>query len=345
MDVQQVTASIAANTRAWRLRRGFSLDALAARAGVSRGMLVQVEQGRTNPSIATICRLSEALGVELAEMISPTESEPVRLVPSTRAAALWRGPSGGEGRLLLGADPPAQLELWEWRMEPGERHASEAHPAGARELIAVTEGTLELEVDGVRHEVAAGDSALLVANRPHTYACVGSERCRFTLVYAVATAPEEEAEVSSAPALRLSTLDGRYAISRLPAGAEPPKDPGGGEVWALTRSPGELSVLSVEEAAPTGAKVEPGWRALRVVGPLSFELTGVLAALAGPLAEAGIPLLAQSTYDTDLLFVREEDLSRTVDALAAHGHEVGQRVGELADEQTDGPQPVGRGHS
>jgi transcriptional regulator with XRE-family HTH domain len=336
MDVQQVTAAIAANTRAWRLRRGFSLDALAARAGVSRGMLVQVEQARTNPSIATIVRLSEALGVALVELISPVESEPVRLVPATRAAALWRGPAGGEGRLLLGADPPAQLELWEWRMEPGERHASEAHPAGARELIAVTAGTLELEVDGVRHEIATGDSALLVANRPHAYACIGTRSCRFTLVYAVASAPEEEAEVTSAPALQLAPLDGTYAISRLPADAEPPKDPGGGAVWSLTRAPGELCVLSIEDAAPAGARVEPGWRALRVAGPLSFELTGVLAALAGPLAEAGVPILAQSTYDTDLLFVRADDLARAVDVLAAHGHLVGEAA-EAAN------QPVGRG--
>ena len=52
-----------------------------------------------------------------------------------------------------------------------------------------------------------------------------------------------------------------------------------------------MAIMPAEDAAPAGARVEPGWRALRVAGPLSFELTGVLAALAGPLTEAGVPIL------------------------------------------------------
>ncbi len=62
-----------------------------------------------------------------------------------------------------------------------------------------------------------------------------------------------------------------------------------------------------------------GWRGLKVAGPLDFALTGVLASLAGPLAEAGVSIFAISTYDTDYLFVREEQLGAAIDALRRAG--------------------------
>lgn len=323
MDVDTVTAAIAGNTRAWRLRKGWSLDALATRAGVSRGMLVQVEQGRTNPSIATLCRLADALGLSLSGLVEPGESHAVRVVPGDRAAALWRGDGGGEGRLRLGLDPPVQVELWEWRLEPGERYDSEQHPPGSRELIAVHEGTLVLDVDGRETSVPAGDAALLLADRPHSYLAGGAERCTYTMVYALATPPAEEArEARTALGLQLRLLPEAYAVSRLPAGSALPADTGAGTFFSVTRGADEVSVVSTEAAAPAGATVEPGWRAFRVAGPLAFSLTGVLAGLTAPLAEAGIAVFAHSTYDTDYLMVRSADTDRAADVLVAYGHQV-----------------------
>ncbi|MFL6217788.1 MAG: ACT domain-containing protein [Actinomycetes bacterium] len=98
--------------------------------------------------------------------------------------------------------------------------------------------------------------------------------------------------------LRLTTLEGRFAVSRLPADAAVPRW-AAGEVVAVTRTPDELSVICAEPAVPEATPAERGWRCLQVQGPLSFEMTGILAALSGPLADAHIPLLALSTYDTD----------------------------------------------
>jgi hypothetical protein len=69
-------------------------------------------------------------------------------------------------------------------------------------------------------------------------------------------------------------------------------------------------------------RAERGWRALRVRGPLSFDLTGVLAAVLAPLAVAQVPVFALSTYDTDHVLVRASDLGRAVKALVAAGHDV-----------------------
>jgi len=68
--------------------------------------------------------------------------------------------------------------------------------------------------------------------------------------------------------------------------------------------------------------VETGWRALTVRGPVEFTLTGILAALSGALAAAGVPIFALSTFDTDHLLVKDADLDRAIAALREAGHDV-----------------------
>jgi hypothetical protein len=126
--------------------------------------------------------------------------------------------------------------------------------------------------------------------------------------------------------LRLTTLDGRFAIARLPADAAVPRW-AVGQVVAVTRTPDELSVICAERPVPEATPAERGWRCLQVQGPLDFEMTGVLAALSGPLADARIPLLAFSTYDTDYLLIREGHL----EAAHAARERAGHRVDRAAD--------------
>ncbi|CAM3173391.1 ACT domain-containing protein [Saccharomonospora xinjiangensis] len=91
---------------------------------------------------------------------------------------------------------------------------------------------------------------------------------------------------------------------------------------SVTRNGGELSVVGPVDVVPDGAVTEPGWRLLTVEGPLQFTLTGIMAALAGELAAAGVSLFAVSTYDTDHVLVKDADLARAVAALREAGHEV-----------------------
>lgn len=97
---------------------------------------------------------------------------------------------------------------------------------------------------------------------------------------------------------------------------------------AVVRTAGEVSVVCPQAAVPAAwreppeGRVEPGWRAFMVRGPLEFSLTGVLASLAGPLAAAGVSLFAVSTFDTDYVLVREAFLEKARAALAAAGHEL-----------------------
>jgi len=122
--------------------------------------------------------------------------------------------------------------------------------------------------------------------------------------------------------VKLHTLDELYAIVRLEPDAELPDWVRGGHFWSATRSESELSIVCCEEDVPTNASAERGWCALELAGPLDFSLTGVVAALVSPLAEAAEPIFVISTFETDYLFVRERDLERSVDALAEAGHSV-----------------------
>jgi hypothetical protein len=78
----------------------------------------------------------------------------------------------------------------------------------------------------------------------------------------------------------------------------------GGDFYNVTRTSEELSVVCTEDLAPAEATVERGWSGLVVEGQLDFSLTGILSAIAEPLARAGIPIFAVSTYDTDYVFRR-----------------------------------------
>lgn len=117
---------------------------------------------------------------------------------------------------------------------------------------------------------------------------------------------------------------GDYVVLRLAADAPAPVSllaPIGGFV-SITRTGGELSVVCPAASAVPADLTETGWRLLSVRGPFEFTLTGIMSALASALAGAGVSLFALSTYDTDHLLVKGEDLARAVAALREAGHEV-----------------------
>ncbi|GGL39597.1 helix-turn-helix domain-containing protein [Planomonospora parontospora] len=181
MDPETITAAIANNVRAQRAHRQMTLDELAARSGVSRGMLVQVEQGRTNPSINTLTRIADALGVTVARMVEVSDTPVVRVVHAADVVTFTHGRASA-ARLLVGTDAPAILELWDWRLAPGDHHDGDAHPPGTREMLTVLEGELTLTVYGRSHVVGADGAVVFSADRPHRYANEGEGPLRFVMV-------------------------------------------------------------------------------------------------------------------------------------------------------------------
>ncbi len=125
--------------------------------------------------------------------------------------------------------------------------------------------------------------------------------------------------------LTLTTLPDRLAVCRLAPTDPLPALPERASFWSVTRTAEELSLVMPETDVDPGWRAERGWRALMVLGPLDFALTGILANLAGVLAEAEISIFAISTFDTDYLLVREGRLEAAIAALRAAGHEVAEQ--------------------
>jgi len=173
--------AVARTVRALRSAHGWSLDQLAARSGVSKGVLVALEQGRGNPNLGTLIRISEALGVALTRLVQVEEEPVVRCFPPDRQVALWHGSAGGVGTLLGGSDPRPSIELWRWELQPGEKSDSQPHTPGTREILHVEAGVLTLKVDGQRHRIPAGTAATFHGDRPHSYVNDDKSPCRYIL--------------------------------------------------------------------------------------------------------------------------------------------------------------------
>jgi len=186
-NVQAVNAAVAEHVRTLRLARSWSLDELSGRSGVSKGMVVQIEGARTNPSVGTLCRIADAFGITPAELLAPAADRAVRISNSEDSPLLWRGGYGGFGRLLGGVNDPDFVELWEWRLAPGDEHESPEHTPGTHELLHVLAGTVTVTIDERDYVVTAGQTAEFRADHAHRYRNDGSAIARAVVVVVIPT--------------------------------------------------------------------------------------------------------------------------------------------------------------
>lgn len=181
-DRPDLTIAVARTLQALRADRGWSLDQLAARSGVSKGVLVALEQGRSNPNLATLARISDAFGVPVTRLVDMSGEPTVHVSEPDSGRVLWRGSSGGTGTILGATDPPWATELWRWDLHPGETFGGEAHAPATREMVWVESGTLTLTVAGERHQITAGQCVRFPGGRPHRYANEGTGPVQLTMV-------------------------------------------------------------------------------------------------------------------------------------------------------------------
>jgi hypothetical protein len=121
--------------------------------------------------------------------------------------------------------------------------------------------------------------------------------------------------------LRYRILTERLAVCRLASDAAFPAGALEGGFLGVVRTCDELSIVCSEDGVPQGAIAERGWVALKLEGPFPFSMTGVLASFLQPLAEAQVPIFAISTFDTDYVLIKRQNLEQAVVALGAAKHE------------------------
>lgn len=180
-EASVLAAAIGARVKQERKARRWTLDRLAEVTGVSRRMIVNVESGEANPSINTLLRISDALGIGLPALVEPPTRSGARVTRSGEGSALWKGENGGQGVLVAGTQSPDVLELWDWTLGVGDSHSSEAHSAGTRELLQVRDGALELTVGSEIFVLTEGDALTFPGDLPHSYSNAGEGTARFAL--------------------------------------------------------------------------------------------------------------------------------------------------------------------
>ncbi|WP_445153386.1 helix-turn-helix domain-containing protein [Arthrobacter sp. Hor0625] len=180
-NAANLATAIGARVRQERLARAWTLDQLAAAAAVSRRMVINVEQGTTNPSVGTLLRISDALGVGLPALVESPQPRPLKVTRAGEGAALWTGGSGGRGVLVAGTEPPDVVELGDWTLEPGEQHSSEPHAPGTQELLQVQTGEVTVVAAGQTVLLREGDAVAFAGDAAHSYANHCSEPARFSL--------------------------------------------------------------------------------------------------------------------------------------------------------------------
>lgn len=124
--------------------------------------------------------------------------------------------------------------------------------------------------------------------------------------------------------MHLQLISGEFAVCKLP---DPTLIRTDDDFYFLSRTDDELSLVCRMQSIPSNSThIEPGWSMMRVCGVLDFSLTGILAALSDVLARAKIGIFAVSTFNTDYILVKTENLSRAVQALRDAGHTFDQEV-------------------
>ena len=181
-DVAEVAGIVSQNLKRLRTRRELSLEALAQEAGVSRGMLRQIELGRSIPTIALLWRVARALQVPFSALISDENAGGTVLLPAAKAKVLSSAGGAFTSRALFPFEAERRVEFYKLTLAPGSEEIATPHAPGTMENLTLVSGQVEIVVAGVSHVLKPDDAILFEADVPHTYRNIGTKQAVMYLV-------------------------------------------------------------------------------------------------------------------------------------------------------------------
>ena len=169
-----------------RLRKAdkMSLGDLSSVSGVAKSMISQIEKNETNPSLATLSRLSQALGTSVEAMVSdmPVGSS---LVQHSRIQDTphLKSEDGLCELRIIGSEDTIQFAQWyDFKAQPGGILESSPHPHGSIENLSVLSGQLEVSIGSESWSAVAGETLRYLADRPHVIRNTGDTPAHATMV-------------------------------------------------------------------------------------------------------------------------------------------------------------------
>jgi transcriptional regulator with XRE-family HTH domain len=181
-DTADVERRIAARLGRLRTERGWSLDALAERSGISRATLSRLERGELSPTASMLGRLCTTFGWTLSRLMAEAETRAPSLVPAAQQT-VWTDPGTGYRRRIVSPPAPGlRGELVEIRIPGGAVVAYDAAPVpGLEHHLWLLDGALTLEVDGSTFQLRPGDALRYVLNGPSRFTATGRREARYVL--------------------------------------------------------------------------------------------------------------------------------------------------------------------
>lgn len=119
--------------------------------------------------------------------------------------------------------------------------------------------------------------------------------------------------------MKLTLFPHTYAVCKLSPLSPIPSWALSGSFFSISKTEDELSIVCDQSLVPADIKIEKDWRMFKVEGPLDFGLTGILASIANPLAQAKVSIFAISTFDTDYVLVKAHTLESACNSLKQAG--------------------------
>ncbi len=166
-------ALIASAIRRERARAGLSLSALAAKAGLAKSTLSQLESAQGNPSVETLWAIASALGVPFSFLFEAQASESA-LVRLGEGEPVISECAEFSTTLLADCPPNSRRDLYRSELQKGASHESEAHPAGTVEHVIVIKGELQVGPLGAEEVLRVGDYFRYSGDIPHSYTALSA---------------------------------------------------------------------------------------------------------------------------------------------------------------------------
>lgn len=183
MSDNTLNREFAKRVASFRKAKKLTLEQAAHATGVSRSMLSQIERGEANPTLAVSFRIAEGLGIPIAQLVGESWSGPlIEVVTRDDVNSIYRDSDGCRLRTLSQLKHEKDIEFYELQLEAGAKLDSQPHHRGTRELLTVANGEIELTVNGVSRNLAAGDTAHYPADTNHKIGNRGSALAHCYLV-------------------------------------------------------------------------------------------------------------------------------------------------------------------
>lgn len=165
---QQDMPSVGKNIIYYRKKMHLSIDELSKRSGVSKSMLSQIEQEKSNPTVATVWKIARALGIALEKLLETKQGSNIEVTRKTDITVIETEDGLCSTRINSPLHMTDNLELYQISFKPGGKLVSSPHYLDTEEFLTVLEGNLQVQVGDETKDLSQGDTARYGADLPHT---------------------------------------------------------------------------------------------------------------------------------------------------------------------------------